>query len=260
MMRQIFPLQFPWTPGGDVSGVIESVADGVTNFKTGDPVFGYSMAGGAYAEHIAIDATAIAIRPTELSMEQAAAVAVVGQTAVQALQLGGIGAGKTVLIHAGAGGVGSLAIQLAHKAGATVITTAQEEQKEALLRLGADQVIDHAKEQFDDEVLQPVDIILDLVGGETLACSYALVKRGGILVTANQPPDVRQCEAYGIRGLMVQTKVTTDRLNDFAARVAAGDIVPIVDHTETLWKPESLWAKRPSGTSVGKVVFSIGAL
>ena len=258
VMRQMFPLDFPWTPGGDISGVIESVGEGVTDFRVGDAVFGYSMIGGAYAELVAIDAAAIAIRPANFSVEQAAAVAVVGQTAIQALQLAEIGAGKTILIQGGSGGVGTLAIQLAHKAGATVITTAQEEQKEALLRLGADRVINHISERFE-EGLQPVDIILDLVGRDTLARSYAMVKRGGVLVTANQPPDPQQCEAHGIRGFMVQTKVTTAGLKDFAARVKAGNVVPIVDHSETLWNPESLWAKRPSGTTVGKIVFTVGA-
>lgn len=258
VLRQIFPIEFPWTPGGDISGVIESVGEGVNGLKPGDPVFGYKPAGGAYAEFIAVDAGAIAIRPAELSVEQAAAVAVVGQTAIQGLQLAEIGPGKTILIHGGAGGVGTLAIQLAHKAGATVIATAQEEQKDALLRIGADRVIDHSRERFE-EVLEPVDSILDLVGRDTLARSYALVKRGGILLTANQPPDPQQGEAHGIRCFMVQTKVTTEGLNAFTAHIRSGNVVPIVDHSETLWNPQSLWTKRPSGTAVGKIVFTIEA-
>jgi NADPH:quinone reductase-like Zn-dependent oxidoreductase len=104
-----------------------------------------------------------------------------------------------------------------------------------------------------------VDAILDLVGGDTLARSYALVKSGGVLVTANQPPDTQQCEAHGIRGFMVQTQVTTEGLRDFAACAQAGGIVPIVDHVETLWNPETLWATRSSGIAVGKIVFSVGA-
>jgi NADPH:quinone reductase-like Zn-dependent oxidoreductase len=258
-MRQIFPIEFPWTPGGDVSGVVESVGEGVTDFKVGDPVFGYSMTGGAYVELIAIDTSALAVRPEDLSVKQAAAVAVVGQTTIQALRLAELSAGKTVLIHGGSGGVGTLAIQFAHKTGANVVTTARAEQKDALLRLGADRVIDHASERFE-EVLEPVDVVLDLVGGEALARSYAMVQRGGILVTANQPPDPQQCEARGIRGFMVQTKVNTEGLDNFVARVKSGGVVPIIDHVETLWNPDSLWAKRPSGTSVGKVVFAISTL
>ena len=92
-----------------------------------------------------------------------------------------------MLIQGGAGGVSSLAIQIGHKSGAHVITTAQSKQQDTLLRLGADRVIDHTQERFE-EAVEPVDAMLDLVGGETLARSYAIVKRGGIIVTFNQPP------------------------------------------------------------------------
>ncbi len=257
-MRQVFPLELPWIPGGDVSGTVESVGEGVTNFKPGDEVFGYSMAGGAYAEFVAIDATALAIRPSALTVEQGAAVGVVGQTAIQALQLAKVGPGTTVLIHGGAGGVGSLAIQIAHKAGAYVITTAQLEQQDALLRLGADRVINFTRERFEDAV-ESVDAVLDLIGGETLARSYGVVRRGGIIVTFNQPPDPQECERHGIQGFFVQTNVTTEGLNDFAGRVKSGSVVPLVDHTERLWNPEVIWEKRPTGTAVGKIVFTLKA-
>jgi NADPH:quinone reductase-like Zn-dependent oxidoreductase len=257
-MRQIFPLKFPWTPGGDVSGVVESLGEGVSTFKVGDQVFGYSMSGGAYAELVAIDAGALAARPPALTIERAAAVAVVGQAAIQALKLAQVGAGKTLLIHAGSGGVGSLAIQLAHKAGAYVVTTAREKQKDVLRRLGADRVIDYTKERFE-LALEPLDAVLDLVGGDTLARSYGVVKRGGIIVTANQPPDAQECEKHGIKGSFLQTKVTTDSLNDFASQVTSGKVIPLIDHVETLWKPEGIWAKRSSGTAVGKIVFMLGA-
>jgi NADPH:quinone reductase-like Zn-dependent oxidoreductase len=257
-MRQMFPLELPWIPGGDVSGTVESIGKDVTDFKPGDEVFGYSMTGGAYAEFVAIDVAALALRPSALTVEQGAAIAVVGQTAIQALALGKVGAGSTVLIQAGAGGVGSLAIQIAHNAGAHVITTAQSKQQDTLLRLGADRVIDFTQERFED-VIEPVDALLDLLGGETLARSYSIVKRGGIIVTFNQPPDVQECEKHGIHGFFVQTKVTTEGLNDFARRVTTGSVVPLIDHTETLWNPEAIWAKRPSGSAIGKVVFTLGA-
>jgi NADPH:quinone reductase-like Zn-dependent oxidoreductase len=183
---------------------------------------------------------------------------VVGQTAIQALQLAKVSAGTTVLIHGGSGGVGSLAIQLAHKAGAHVITTAQSKQMDTLLRLGADRVIDFVKERFENAI-ESVDAVLDLVGGDTLARSYGLVKRGGIIVTANQPPDPRECEERNIHGFFVQTKVTTEGLNGFAELVKAGSVVPLVDRTETLWNPEKIWAKRSSGSAVGKIVFHISS-
>jgi NADPH:quinone reductase-like Zn-dependent oxidoreductase len=242
VMRQAFPLEFPWIPGGDVSGTVESVGEDVVDFKAGDEVFGYSMTGGAYAEFVAIDATAIALRPSALTVEQGAAVA---------------STGSTVLIQGGAGGVGSLAIQIAHKAGAHVITTAQSKQQDTLLRLGADRFIDFTRERFEDEV-EPVDAVLDMVGGETLARSYSVVKRGGIIVTFNQPPDFEECEKRGIQGFFVQTKVTTAGLDDFANRVTSGSVVPLIDHTETLWNPDAIWRKRPSGSAIGKIVFMLG--
>jgi NADPH:quinone reductase-like Zn-dependent oxidoreductase len=234
------------------------VGEGVGDFKAGDEVFGYSMIGGAYAEFVAIDAGSIALRPATLSLEQGAAVAVVGQTAIQALELAKVGSGSTVLIQGGAGGVGSLAIQIAHKAGAHVITTAQSKQRDTLLQLGADQVIDHTCERFEDEI-ESVDAVLDLVGGETLARSYSVVKRGGVIVTFNQPPDFTECEKHGIQGFFVQTKVAAEGLDDFANRVTAGSVVPLIAHTISLWNPEMIWKKRPSGSAIGKVVFMLGA-
>ena len=258
VMRQAFPLELPWIPGGDVSGTVESVGEGVVDFKAGDEVFGYSMTGGAYAELVAIDAASIALRPPTLTLEQGSAVAVVSQTAIQALELAKVSSGSTVLIQGGAGGVGSLAIQIAHKAGAHVITTAQSKQRDTLLQLGADQVIDHTRERFEDEI-ESVDAVLDLVGGETLARSYSVVKRGGVIVTFNQPPDFKECEKHGIQGFFVQTKVTTEGLDDFANRVTAGSVVPLIAHTISLWNPETIWKKRPSGSAIGKVVFMLAA-
>jgi NADPH:quinone reductase-like Zn-dependent oxidoreductase len=253
--RQVFPLEFPWIPGGDTSGTIESVGEGVTGFKIGDAVFGYNPAGGAYAEFAAADTASIAIRPPELSVEQAAAIAMVSQTATQALNLAKVGSGTIVLIHGGSGGVGSLAIQIAHQSGAHVITTARPEHADTLLHLGADRVIDYATEKF--ESIEPVDAVLDLIGGETLARSYGVVKRGGIIVTANQPPYPKEMEKHGIQGFFVQTKITTAGLNEFIARVQSGHVKPLIAHTESLWKPETLWAKHPSGAAIGKVVYKI---
>ena len=256
VMRSMFPVAFPWTPGGDVSGTVEAVGDGVTAFQPGDAVFGYAMAGGAYAELVAVDEAALALRPVALSVEAGAAVAMVSQTAMQMLQLAKVSAGQTILIHAGAGGVGSLAIQIAHNAGVHVITTGQAEQKNALIGLGADRVIDFSKERFE-EVAGEVDAVLDLVGHDTLERSYGIIKHGGTIVTANQPPDVEQLQKHGIQGFMVQTNVTTQGLNDFAEMVKSESVVPLIAHLETLWKPEALWGKRSSGTAVGKIVFTL---
>jgi len=255
-MRQMFPLVLPWIPGGDISGVVEAIGPGVTEFAVGDEVFGYSPGGGAYAERIAIGQESVVIKPPSLSNETAAAIAVVGQTAVQSVLAANLHAGQTILIHGGSGSVGTLAIQVAHNQGVRVLTTAMNVHKSALLKLGVDMVIDYSGSRFE-ELIEPVDAVLDLVGGDVQQRSYGVIKPGGILVAANQPPDPKECEAHHIRGIMVETEVTAAGLKDFADQVAAGVIIPVVDHTETLWNPAGIWARRPAGSVLGKIVFSL---
>ncbi len=262
-LKEMFPVNFPWIPGGDFCGTIESLGPNVTGLEVGQSVFGYNPAGGAYAEHIPVDTATLTPRPETLSVEQAAGLPVAALTALQALALANIdpekpSLGKSILIHAGAGGVGSMAIQFAHAAGLKVITTARPTQAEALQSLGADQVIDHSKEQFD-QVLgnQSVDAVLDLVGGETLARSYNLIKPNGHIITANQPPDPAQCSKHNIHGDMVRCTVTTENLNHLLTLLEKGIAKPITGHTETLWNPTSLWNQKPSGTTVGKTIFTL---
>ena len=112
-LRQVFQLQFPWTPGGDVGGRVAAIGEGVTNFKVGDEVFGYTREAGAYAEFVLVNAASLAHRPTSISAEVGAAIALVGQTATQMLSLSKVTAGQTLLILGASGGVGTLAIQLA---------------------------------------------------------------------------------------------------------------------------------------------------
>jgi NADPH:quinone reductase-like Zn-dependent oxidoreductase len=253
-LRQVFPLQFPWTPGGDVAGRVAAVGEGVTAFKVGDEVFGYTRAAGAYAEFVLVDATSLAHRPASIPVEQAAAIAVVGQTATQMLELAKISAGETLLILGASGGVGSLAVQLARNAGVHVIATARQNKAAALQQLGAERVIDSAQERLED--IKQVDAVLNLVGGNTVKPSYALVKPGGVAVTSNQPPDADEAARLGIEAAFVQTEVTTEGLNLFATLITQGKIKPQIAAVETLWSPGSLWEKRKTD-KIGKVVFSI---
>ena len=117
-MRQVFPLKFPFTPGGDFSGVVDAVGEGVKGFQVGDEVIGYSMEGGAYAEFIAIDAQKIALKPKRVSHIEAASLALVAQTAIQMLDRGDVEEGDTVLIHGAGGAVRSVLVQVAHQRGA----------------------------------------------------------------------------------------------------------------------------------------------
>ena len=253
-LREVFPLQFPWIPGGDVAGRVAAVGEGVTAFNPGDEVFGYTRAGGAYAEFTLVEATSLAHRPATIPVEQAAAISLVGQTATQMLELAKIRTGETLLILGGAGGVGSLAVQLARHAGVHVIATARQSQVAALEQLGAERVIDYTRERLED--IKRVDAVLNLVGGDSVARSYALVKPGGVAVTSNRPPDVEEAARLGIRGAFVETDVTSQGLNVFARLVADGKIKPQIAAVETLWSPASLWEDRKRD-ALGKVVFSI---
>lgn len=253
-LRQIFPLQFPWIPGGDVAGRVAAIGDGVTGFRVGEEVFGYTRAGGAYAEFTIVEANSLAPRPATISAEQAAAIALVGQTATQMLQLAKVGAGNTLLILGGAGGVGTLALQLARNAGVHVTTTARQSQAAGLQHLGAERVVNYTQESL--ESLPQFDAVLNLVGGDTIASSYGRVRPGGVAVTANRPPDFEEAKRLGIEGAFVETDVTSEGLDTFARLVVNGAIVPQIASVETLWSPATLWEDRRTD-KLGKVVFRV---
>jgi NADPH:quinone reductase-like Zn-dependent oxidoreductase len=253
-LRQVFQLQFPWTPGGDVAGSVAAVGEGVTNFKVGDDVFGYTREAGAYAEFVLVNASSLAHRPSAIPSEVGAATALVGQTATQMLQLSKVHAGQTVLILGASGGVGSLAVQLARNAGVHVIVTARQSKAGALQQLGAERVIDLSQQQLED--IPQVDAVLNLIGGDTVARSYALVKKGGVAVTSNRPPIAEEAERLGIGAAFVETNVTAEGLNAFATLVTESKIKPQIAAVKTLWSPETLWDKHET-EKIGKIVFSI---
>jgi NADPH:quinone reductase-like Zn-dependent oxidoreductase len=253
-LRQVFQLQFPWTPGGDVAGRVAGIGEGVTHFKVGDEVFGYTRDAGAYAEFVVVEATSLAHRPATIPAEVAAGIALVGQTATQMLKLSKIKADQTLLILGATGGVGTLAVQLARNAGVHVIATAHQGKATALQQLGAERVIDLTQQRLED--IQQVDAVLNLVGGDTVSPSYALVKKGGVAVTSNRPPLAEEAARLGIEAVFVETVVTTEGLNAFAALVTAGKVKPQIAAVKTLWSPATLWEKSESDR-IGKVVFSI---
>jgi NADPH:quinone reductase-like Zn-dependent oxidoreductase len=191
--RQLSPLQFPYIPGVEFAGVVKEVGEKVTRVQAGDRVMGLVRTGGGYAEQIAVDESALAIIPASLSFAEAAAIPASALTAWQSLfQYGELQPGQRILIHAGAGSVGHLAVQLAKQHGAYVITTARENSHEFLRQLGADEVIDYTTSDFA-EGLSPVDIVLDMVRdetvdkitgiGETERKNYTLLKDGGKLIS-----------------------------------------------------------------------------
>src|SRR6267154_148775 len=186
--RQILPIDLPWIPGHEFSGVVEQIGSDVAACAPGDAVFGANGMGGAYAEYLAVKATAIVRKPSNLSFEEAASVPVASETAWQGIFTHGhLEKGQTILIHGGAGAVGAYAVQLASHAGATVIATARGDDEAYLNSIGASRVIDYRKAQFETVLREKVDVVFDLVGGDTQKRSFLVLKEGGHLVSAVQP-------------------------------------------------------------------------
>src|SRR3954464_13191316 len=180
---EAFGTSLPLILGYDISGVVEKTGPKVTKLKAGDPVYAYLLFGGGWAEYCLTNENEAAIKPKSLNFVDSAAVPLAALTAWQALiDTAKLSAGQTVLIHGGSGGVGNFAVQIAKARGAHVIATASTANQDLLKQLGADLAIDYTKTKFE-EVARDVDVVLDPVGRDTLARSYAVLKKGGIITT-----------------------------------------------------------------------------
>ncbi|WP_375419218.1 NADP-dependent oxidoreductase, partial [uncultured Hymenobacter sp.] len=246
-LRQLLPLTFPWTPGGDFAGTVEAVGAGVTSHLPGAEVYGTGAAGGdepayggAYAEYIVVPATTLAAKPQSLSFLEAGAVPIVALTAWQGLQAAHLQAGQTVLIHGGAGAVGAFAVQFAHQQGAKVIATAAAEDLDFVRALGANEVIDYHATRFETVVHQ-ADAVLDLVGGDTQQRSYAVLKAGGYLVATSQPPSPEEAAKHGVHGVMFKFKPSADDLGHIAQLLDQGTLKVDVARTYPLAQAGEAW-------------------
>lgn len=197
-LQKTSPVTLPYIPGRDVAGTIRAVGPGVTRFKAGDAVIAV-LDGGGYAEYVNVSIENVAPKPTKLSFKEAAGIPTASLAAWRTLIVNAdIHQGQRVLIHGGAGGVGSTAVQLAHWRGAHVITTASKRNHEYLKSLGADEVIDYSTTRFED-VVKNVDMVLDTVGGDTLRRSPAVLREGGTLLTLVGRPPAEACSRRKLR-------------------------------------------------------------
>src|ERR1700747_2570784 len=199
--RQILPIDLPWIPGHEFSGVVEQIGSDVAAYAPGDVVFGASGMGGASAEYQAVKPAAIARKPSNLSFEEAASVPVASQTAWQGIFTHGhLEKGQTILIHGGAGAVGAYAVQLAAPAGATAIATVRRDDAAYLTSLGASRVIDYREAPYEKVLREKVDVVFDLIGGDTQKRSFLVLKEGGYLVSAVQPISQEEAARHRWRG------------------------------------------------------------
>jgi NADPH:quinone reductase-like Zn-dependent oxidoreductase len=229
-MAGFFDHTLPLILGTDVAGIVEGVGAGVDGFSPGDAVFARTgvIRDGAYAEYAAVPATDVAIRPTTLDFVHSAALPHVTLTAWQALfEAANLAEGQTVLIHAAAGGVGHVAVQLAKSRGASVIGTASIN-IDFLRTLGVDQAIDYSTTRFED-VVSDVDVVLDTVGSDTQERSWGVLKPGGILVSTVQPPSEEAAQDHGVRQhLVMSSPPIGPTLTEVARMVDSGTIRPEV--------------------------------
>ncbi len=240
-LRQILPIDLPWIPGHEFSGIVEQVGSDVTAYLPGDAVFGTSEL-GAYAEFLAVKPATIVKKPSNLSFEEAASVPVASETAWEGLFTHGhLEKGQTILIHGGAGAVGAYAVQLASHTGATVIATASGDDEAYVKSIGASRVINYREEQFEKVLREKVDVVFDLIGGDTQKRSFLVLKEGGRLVSATQPVSQEETARYRVSGEMMRLAPSADMLGRIARLLEQGTTRPDVARVYALQDTAQAW-------------------
>jgi len=240
--RQVLPIDLPWIPGHEFSGVVDQIGSDVAAYAPGDAVFGATSGMGSYAEYLAVKAAFIAKKPSNLSFEEAASVPVAAQTAWQGIfTQGQLEKGQTILVHGGAGAAGAYAVQLASHAGATVIATASAEDEAYLKSIGASRVINYREAQFEKVLRERVDVVFDLVGGDTQKRSFLVLKEGGHLVSAIQPVSPEETARHRVTGAMMRLVPSGDVLGRIARLLEEGTIRPDVAKVYALRDAAQAW-------------------
>lgn len=262
-MKQTIPLQFPSTIGMDFSGVIEKVGgEGTTDFKQGDDVYGQASVTkggtGAFAEMALANTDTIAFKPKTLNHQEAAGLPLVGVNAWQALvETIGLTKDQKILIHGGAGGIGSIAIQLAKQLGAHVATTVSTNDIQFAKQLGADEIIDYKTQRFED-MLHEYDAVFDTVGGETYTRSFKVLKKeSGIIVSMLEQPNQDLMVQYGVKALFQFTQVNRERLTKLAQWVDQNNIHVNIDRTFGLEETAKALDYQKDVHPRGKVILAI---
>ncbi len=261
-LEKAFPHTFPVVLGWDVAGIVEELGESTSRFRKGDKVWAYArkpvVQWGTWAEFVAIPETYAALVPPRLLFEEAAAVPLAALTAHQALVKAGVKTGDSVLVHAAAGGVGHFAVQLAKNLGATVYGTAGAQNQQFVLGLGADGGLDYAREDFREGLrrLAPggVGVVLDCVGGDTLARSFDVLAPGGKIVSIVEPPDIAAARARGFTADWVFVEPSGEQLERIATLFVRGKLRTHVSKIRPLKDAADALRESQEGHVRGKLV------
>ena len=258
-LKDMLPLTFPHVMGYDVSGVVVEAGKGVKSVRVGDAVFARPNQedAGAIAEYARLKENELAVKPETLSHTEAVSVPLAGLTAWQALITHGkLKKGDKVLIHAGSGGVGTYAIQIAKHFGAYVATTTSSKNAELVKSLGADEVIDYKTQNFQ-ELLADYDLVFDMLGGETMTQSFKVLKSGGALISIKGQDTDDLASKYGVNFEFIFMKPDGNMLAALATLIANGSVKPVIDSVFPLDQTVAAYDKLDTGRAVGKIVVAV---
>lgn len=258
-MKDMIPIIFPYTMGYDMSGVVLEVGANVNKFKKGDNVYARisQMQAGTIAEFVVVKEEELALKPSNINHEEAASIPLAGLTAWQGLvSKGNLQKDQKVLIHAGSGGVGALAIQIAKYLGAKVATTTSEANIDRVKKLGADVVINYKTQNFEDE-LNDYDLVLDMIGGETLVNSLKILKKGGMLVSIKDQDTQGLAEKYGVRFEAFFMWPSGKILSQLTQLINDNNLKPVIDRTFNFEDTQKAYDYLQTGRAKGKVVIKV---
>src|SRR5437899_4912803 len=261
-MKDFWPHKFPLILGWDLSGVVEELGPDAAageQFKIGDEVYSLTdpTRNGAYADYIVVRESELALKPNSLHHIRAAAVPLAALTAWQSLfDTAQLQPGQRLLIHAGSGGVGHLAVQLAKWKGAYVFATASTKNQDLLRKLGVDEPIDYTQQRFE-EIARKIDIVLDTLGDETQERSWSVLKKGGDLVSLCHPPSEAEEKELGVRAALLGARPSGEQLSEIAKIIDSGKLAPIIDRILPLSEARRAHELSQSGHTHGKITMRV---
>ena len=261
-MKDFWPHKFPLILGWDLSGVVEQLGPSPAaagRFKIGDEVYSLPdpTRDGAYADYIVVRESELALKPKSLHHPRAATVPLAALTVWQSLfDTAQLQPGQRVLIHAGSGGVGHLAVQLAKWKDAYVFATASTKNQDLLRKLGVDEPIDYTQQRFED-VARNIDIVLDTLGGETQERSWSVLEKGGVLVSLVQPPSEETAKELGVRAALLGAQPNGAQLAEIAKIIDSGKLTPVINRILPLSEARRAHELSQSGHTHGKIALRV---